>query len=480
MWSKKMKLRRTAARAKNLSAVMLLALAATACSTMPDREPEAPPLPTTWQDAPIGAEVSLAEWWRKFNDPDLTRLVAEALANGPSLQLAASRVEEARAQSRATIGQYLPELSLSGQGQYSRQIDGGDAGSSQTGEEFATASYGPQVSWEVPLWGRVDAARTGARANEQIAAADYRAARVALAADTAQAYVDLRAANASRIALEQSVVAADELTRILGISVGAGFASEAEAADARRLAESTRARLPGLVIEARRAENALAVLRGIAPGTEDAATRALYAEQRPVPSLPLTEAPAAPADLLRLRPDVARAEAQALLSASGVANARTDLLPRLNLTGGLTATETLLGVSLTGDGISANATPIISIPLFDWGVRLARVRQSNAQFDQALIQYRQTVTQAVAEASLALVSLDQGSRRLQSSRTAEEAAEVTLRGTRAAYEAGIQSLTDRLRAQQQVIDANLSRIEAERAQASAAISTFRAFGGGAV
>lgn len=474
-----MKLRRTATCAKNLSAVMILALAA--CSTMPDREPEAPPLPTTWQDAPIGAEVSLAEWWRKFNDPDLTRLVAEALANGPSLQLAASRVEEARAQSRATIGQYLPELNLSGQGQYARRIDGGDAGSAQTNEEFATASYGPQVSWEIPLFSRIEAAATGARANEQIAAADYRAARVALAADTAQAYVDLRAANASRIALEQSVVAADELTRILGISVGAGFASQAEAADARRLAESTRARLPGLVIEARRAENALAVLRGIAPGTEDAATRALYVEQRPVPSLPLTEAPAAPADLLRLRPDVARAEAQALLAASSVANARTDLLPRLNLTGGLSATETLLGVSLTGgDGISASATPIISIPLFDWGVRLARVRQSDAQFDQSLIQYRQTVTQAIAEASLALVSLDQGSRRLQSSRTAEEAAEVTLRGTRAAYEAGIQSLTDRLRAQQQVIDANLSRIEAERAQASAAISTFRAFGGGAV
>src|SRR5262245_55139501 len=134
-----MKLRQNAARARMVSAVMALAATA-ACSTMPDRGPEAPPLPTTWQDAPIGAQVDLSEWWRKFNDPDLTRLVAEALENGPSLQLAASRVEEARAQSRSTIGQYLPQLTLSGQGQYSRRIDGDDAGSAQTNEEFASAS----------------------------------------------------------------------------------------------------------------------------------------------------------------------------------------------------------------------------------------------------------------------------------------------------------------------------------------------------
>ncbi|MEZ6023409.1 MAG: TolC family protein [Hyphomonadaceae bacterium] len=125
-----------------------------------------------------------------------------------------------------------------------------------------------------------------------------------------------------------------------------------------------------------------------------------------------------------------------------------------------------------------NATPLISIPLFDWGARLAQVRQRNAQFDQALIQYRQTVAQAVAEASNALVALDQGGQRLGSARRAEEAAEATARGSRAAYEAGIQSLADRLRAEQQLIDARLTRIDAEAQSARAAISTYRAFGGG--
>jgi outer membrane protein TolC len=122
--------------------------------------------------------------------------------------------------------------------------------------------------------------------------------------------------------------------------------------------------------------------------------------------------------------------------------------------------------------------PVISMPLFDWGRRFAVSRQRDAQFDQSLISYRQTVLQAVAEASNALVALDQGRLRLNSAEIAETAAETTARGSRASYEAGIQSLQDRLQIEQQLIEANLARIDAEAAQARAAIASYRAFGGG--
>jgi outer membrane protein TolC len=197
-----------------------------------------------------------------------------------------------------------------------------------------------------------------------------------------------------------------------------------------------------------------------------------------IPHLNLTEAPAAPADLLRLRPDVARAEAQTIVAASALGIARADLFPRLNLTGMINLTDALIG-NPSGAGLTvANATPFISIPLFDWGQRFAVQRQRDAQFDQSLIQYRQVVTQAVAEASNALVALDQGRLRLASARNAEEAAAITARGSRAAYGAGIQSLADRLRIEQQLIDAELTRIDAEAQAARAAIATYRAFGGG--
>ena len=463
-------------------AVLAGAALAAACSTMPRERASAPPLPTVWRDAPIGADVDLTDWWRGFDDATLDRLVAEALANGPSVQIAASRVTEARAVSHSTITRYLPELTAVGRGDYTRAVEGpinSIPGAPGSGEpEQMIGSYGAQVSWEIPLFARIEAADAGARANTASALADLRAARVALAADVAQAYVDYRAARESHQQLSRSVEVADQLADILAISAEAGFAADADAADARRLAESARARLPGLVIEARRAENVLAVLRGISPGTEDAQTAAALAADTDVPVLPLQAAPAAPADLLRLRPDVARAEAQALLAAADLGNARADLLPQLNLTGAITVADNIIGAALPAQTTTVTAAPLISIPLFDWGARLANVRASHARFDQALIQYRQTVISAVGEASNAVTSLEQGRQRLASARRAEEAAEATARGSRAAYEAGIQSLADRLRAEQQLIDARLTRIDAERAQASAGIATYRAFGGG--
>jgi outer membrane protein TolC len=179
-----------------------------------------------------------------------------------------------------------------------------------------------------------------------------------------------------------------------------------------------------------------------------------------------------------LRPDVARAEAQTLVAAASLGAARADLLPRLNLTGAINVNSSVIGNPAAAGTTIAAATPFISIPLFDWGRRFAVSRQRDAQFDQSLIQYRQTVTQAVAEASNALVALDQGRLRLVSARAAEDAAGVTARGSRAAYDAGIQSLADRLRAEQQLIDSELTRIDAEAQAARAAIATYRAFGGG--
>ena len=462
-------------------ATAIAALAVAACSTMPNERPLNPTLPANWTDAPAGADQPIADWWYQFNDPALVNLVNQALLEGPSVQQALLRVREARALSHSTVAQYLPELSATGQGQYQRAVENGALPTANGGteREQMTGSYGAQVSWEIPLFSRVEAAVVGSRANTRAAVADVRAAQVALAADVAQAYVDLRAAQASRAALERSVQTADELARILEISFEAGIASEADAADARRLAEATRARLPGLVIEERRAENVLAVLRGLAPGTETPEVRAILdAEGQLVPTLALTQAPAAPADLVRLRPDVARAEAQAIVAAAAVSNARTDLLPRLNLTGAILTSDALIGDPVGVGATLATGTPLISIPLFDWGARFARIRERDAQFDQALLQYRQVVTQAIAEGSNALVALDQGRLRLDSARRAETAAETTARGSRAAYGAGIQSLADRLRSEQQLIDANLTRIEAEAQAARAAIATYRAFGGG--
>lgn len=466
-----------------LAAALTATLLLGGCLTMPGERAEPGQLPQAWRDAPQVADASgqdrLINWWASFGDPTLDALVAEGVAESPSVQIAALRVRAARSISYANAAANLPQISAVGSGNYSRAVEGPLLPNASGGfdEEQGTASYGAQAAWEIPLF-TLAATAAGVAGNNRAALADQRGALVAIAADVAGAYVDLRAAQRSQEALVEAVTAADRIAGILDISANAGFAALADAADARRQAEAQRARLAVFAIEIRRAESALSVLRGHAPGTETPEVIAALTAQQNVPSLPIDAAPAAPADLVRLRPDVAAAEARTLIAAAQVGVARADLLPRLNLTGSINVTDNVLGTPL-GVGLTrVAATPLISMPLFDWGQRIAVARQRGAEFEQSLIQYRQTVNSAVAEATNALSALDNGARRLNSARVSEEAAEVTLRGRRAAYEAGVLSLADLLRAEQQAIDARLSRIDSEAAQARAGIAVYRAFGGG--
>lgn len=468
-------------RAAPILAPALSALLIAGCSTMPRERAEAPPLPAQWVEASAAPQpADLTDWWKTFDDPVLDRLVAEGLEAGPDVRQAALRVIEARARARQTLTDFLPQLSGTARGSYTQSIDGPELPRVGGGVEAeqATTTYGAQVSWEIPLFARVEAAAIGARANTRVSLADLRGAQVALAADVAQSYVDLRAGQSRRRALSDSAEVAARLAAILERSADAGLIAPADAADARRLAESLRARIPDAEIAIRRAENNLAVLRGKAPGTEppELAQELRALDGPPTPRL--AGPPAAPADLLRLRPDVARAENAALVQAAAVGVARSELLPRLSLTGLIGVTEAAIGAPIGESATALTATPLVTVPLFGWGQRIAAVSERRAQFESALVAYQETVTRAVAEASNALSALDQGARRLDAARSAETAAERNALALRRAQEAGLVSLRDRLQADQQLIDARLNRIEAEAAQASAAIAVYRAFGGG--
>ncbi|MFZ4120934.1 MAG: efflux transporter outer membrane subunit [Caulobacterales bacterium] len=471
---------------------LVLALALAGCSTMPDRQATAGPLPTSWDmgQAPTGSvPSSVQSWWNGFDDPLLSQLIEEATTSAPSVRLAQSRLMEARSTARQTVAAYLPQVSGRASGDYTGVEDGPDlVGSFQ---EFFTGGgaparereqmrgvYGPRVSWEVPLFGRVEAAWRGSRAVQATAQADLRGARAAIAADLADAYVDLRRAQNLELALSESAIAARRLADILDVGAGAGLIAPADAADARRLSASVRVRLPDVSLAVRQSQASIALLRGHAPGADDPAVTARLNERQTIPAPAAFAAPAAPAELLRMRPDIAASAARAEAAAANVAVARSDLLPQLNLTGGFSIADNLIGTGVAERSSQIDAQPVLSVPIFAWGQRMAAVRAANARFDQALIGYEQTVNQAVGEASTSLAALSLAKERLDAALEAELAAEATWRGVRAAYDAGIQSLADRLRAEQQLIDARVSRIEAQASQAKAAIAVYRAFGGG--
>lgn len=468
-----------------VSAVALLAV--TGCTFTPDAKPNAGALPTDWTAAVAKPEApSLSAWWEDFADPTLAQLTAEGLVENIDLRQAVLRITEARANNRRTIAAFLPQLSATAQAQYTNVLQGppltGNIQSLSQGQLVfedvqAFGNFGPQISWEIPLWGRIPLSAAGARLNRQIAQEDARAALVTFVGDMANAYIDLRSAQNRREVLLANLDLADRLAKSLEDSVPSGFTAPADAADARRQAESIRARLPDVEVEAYVARNNIALLRGRAPGTEPDDIDAALETIAPIPNRPLDGAPAAPADLLRLRPDVARAERQALLEAVQVGNARQELLPQLTFTGNVGFADNLIGFPLPERIGQLQLTPLLTVPLFDWGQRLAVAKAERTQFESALLEYKDTVNRAVAEADQALVELARAEERLRAAQAAERAAEASAEGAAAAFEVGLRSLRDRLQVEQLLIDARLTRVQAESQKARASVAVYRAFAG---
>lgn len=476
-----------------LALVLAASTSLSACTLMPKARPEAGALPSQWTEAASKPEAAEpAAWWEAFADPTLKTLAAEGLEENISLQQSVLRVTRARASAREAIARYLPTLSAQAQSQYTRVLKGpplvgsfqgfvtGGGGQVVTEQEQAFGTAGPSVSWEVPLFGLIQLSAKGARLNKQIALEDVRAAHVAFIGDIADAYVELRAAQNRKDVLLRSIENADALANVLESTVASGFTAPGDAADARRQAESTRARLPDAELAAYVAKSNIAILRGKAPGTEDGEIAAALDRAGPVPTLPYDGPIAAPADLLRLRPDVARAEKQALLSAVSVGVARHEMLPKLTISGNVGLADNLIGTALPEQSGQLQVTPLMTVPLFDFGSRLAKAQSEKAQFRIDLLSYKDTVNRAVGEADRALVEMENAKRRLVAARAAEKAAEAFTVGARASQKAGIASLRDRLQAEQLLLDSQLTRIDAEAASARASSAVYRAFAGALV
>lgn len=239
-----------------------VALLSSACTLMPRERPTTGALPEALPAADAAPDVAApGVWWNAFSDPTLKQLTAEGLEGNIPVRQAVLRVTRARAQSLQDIARYLPNFSADAQAQYTRVLKGpqlvgsftsfieGGGGTIARESQQAFYSTGPSVSWELPLFGLIPLSAKGARLNNQIATEDVRAATVALVGDVADAYIDLRAAQNREAVLEKSLANSEQLARLLESTVASGFTAPVDAADARRQAESTRARVPDARIQ---------------------------------------------------------------------------------------------------------------------------------------------------------------------------------------------------------------------------------------
>lgn len=345
------------------------------------------------------------DWWTAFDDPVLNSLIATAYRQNLPLQIAGFRIIEARAQLGIAVGNLFPQ----------RQQARGGVGHVELSQNapnalpflddsFRDLDLGLDAAWEIDLWGRFRRGVEAAGANVQASVANYDDALVTLTADVATAYALIRTFEERLKLAYENLEIQEESLRIAGVRFKYGATTELDVQQAKTLLLNTKAFIPTLDTGLRQAKNGLSILLGMPPsGLEET-----LGDPRMIPSAPAEIAVGIPAELLRRRPDIRRAELEAAAQSAQIGIAKAELYPQFSLTGsiGFRASDALggrLADLFDGDSFTAFVGPSFRWNILNYGRIKNNVRAQDARLQQFIAAYQHTVLQAAREVEDALI-----------------------------------------------------------------------------
>lgn len=451
----------------------------------PDYAPKPPALPADFGEAHAAAEPaesaasgSEAQWWQRFEDPGLRSLVERAIAANPSLRLAGARVRAARAARDMAQSLLYPRI---GVGASFLRFQASDAAVGLPGADLDGKLYqvGFDAQWVVDLFGGTRRSVESAAARVEGTAAERRGVVVAVAAETARAYLELRGAQ-RQLAVAQATLASQRETLAVTEARNAhGLASDLEVVRARTETESTAAEIPPLEHAIRAYVHVLSTLLALPPTalSDELATSAS------TPAVPQRIEVGVPSDLLRRRPDLQAAERRIAGASAMVGVATAQLFPQLVL-GGSAGLASRQSSELANGGSDRNgsnyyfAGPSIDWTLFDWGRRRARIAASEAEVEAAKAEYENAVLAAFREVESALVAVDRGRVRVADLERLVTSAQGALAIAQADYRNGLLDQLTVLDAQRQASRAAMLLVQGQVTLAVDAVRLYQALGGG--
>mgnify|MGYP001826385629 CR=1 FL=1 len=474
---------RKASGAQRIVAAALLAATSACAPVGPDFVRPDVPVQPEWLGAELAqfdtGEPELVDWWRQLEDPVLDQLIALAYERNNSLKIAGLRVIEAQAALNIAIGNQYPQVQVA-TGDVTavgRSKNGANGETSDT--SFRQANLAGTVSWEIDFWGRFRRGIEAADANLLASIADYDDVMVLVTAGIADAYTIIRTFEEQLRLARVSVDIQRRSYEIADVLYRNGVNSELDALQAKTLLLGTEATIPVLEIGLRQARNALSVLLGMAPGEVDA----MIAGSGGLPDVPQAVAVGVPADQLRQRPDVRRAELSALAQNALVGVATANLYPSFSLNGTLGLGTTDAGGSALGDLINGDSTSYaigasFVWPFFNYGRIRNNIRVEDARLQQALVAYRETVLQAAREVEDAMAALsgtrDQADILKEGVDTAQRSADLSL----LRYQEGFADYQRVLNAQQSLFSQQQRYATSRGDVLRSLIALYRSLGGG--
>ncbi len=472
----------------SLAATALIGAVLGGCAAGPNYHEPKPDVPAAFVAAAPGsvpsvspAVTDLAAWWRALDDQELNSLIERAIKGNPDLEIALTRLQQARTYEAGIIGSALPEIDASGgigkgtgsdlsRGRAENALRSAD---NSTGLQHLNSIGGFDTVWEIDLFGKYRREIEAARDEVDAAAAARRAAITTLIADVVRAYIDLRGLQVRSGVLHH----ADQLLRqsleIVQTRYDRGITNELDVALAARELGTLQAQIAPLDAQVSAAQYTLASLLGEYP---ENLVRELN-EPELIPSVPAAAAPGIPLDLLKRRPDIQLAERQLATSTAQIGVATADLYPQVSVVAAIGAQAQGWGSPNIGKHIWSFG-PGAVWPVLDFGMLDAKVDVARLATHVQLVSYRRTIIDAVQEVDGAVAMYSAEQSRLKALGDAMLAGQRAVDLANARYDRGLTDFLNVVDAEHQFYTLQEQFAAAQVAQGEEFVKLYKALGGG--
>jgi NodT family efflux transporter outer membrane factor (OMF) lipoprotein len=456
----------------------LAAIALGGCMVGPDYvRPSAPTTPAFketegWKVAEPRDHLPRGAWWEIFGDPDLNALQAQLDPANQNLRIAEARLRQARAAIRFNRAALFPTLSA-GVGLSSVRQSGNQPFASQSTNPGSSGDLIASIdlSYEVDLWGRIRRTVAAARHEATATAADLETARLSLHAELAMDYFELRAVDAQKQLLDETVKAFEAALRLTTTRFQGGAAPKSDVAQAQTQLDTTRAQATDVTVQRAQLEHAIAILLGRPPADFSLPPRPL--DTRP-PDIPV----GLPSQLLERRPDIAAAERRVAEANEQIGIAKAAYYPALVLNASVGFEGSTFGNLLNASSLLWSVGASITQTIFDGGRRRATSDSVRAAYDATVASYRQTTLtafQQVEDNVAALRILEQEARQ---QRQAVESAQQSLQIFTIRYRGGVDNYLQVITAQTVTLTNQRTEIDILGRRMAASVLLVKALGGG--
>ncbi|WP_230409181.1 efflux transporter outer membrane subunit [Zooshikella harenae] len=451
---------------KNIALLLLCSTLLAGCESLVRTQYSRPQLelPASWSYAAVNGEQALAseQWWRAFKDEALDCLIERALKSNSDMALAALKVQQAQLRAGIADGNLTPDASAQLSASRVRDMN------THTSRKSSGASL--ELSYELDLWGKLSSARDKAHWEAMATEQDRAGAALALIGTTANLYWRLAYLNESIAASEASLGYTAKALKLAQVKRRSGAVSNLDLIQAEQNLASQRASLTTLLQEKVEVQNALAILFDQAPENSVSDPQTLPVMR--MPTLPV----ATPAALLARRPDMQAAEMRLRSVLADTDHTRASYYPSFSLTGSMATGDSVLANILRNPVATLGAG--LSLPFLQWRQMQLSIQASEADYEQAVIEFRQKLYSALAEVENKLSARAQLMVQEEALRKSFSLASEAERLSEVRYRSGATDVKTWLDQQEIRRKAQLQLTENRLAQLQNMMALYQALGGG--